>query len=98
MTALFSAPSALCSDAHRMGNPAQLTETGIMGNKQPTCEVIDDGESVFVVIDGIRVAQRGEPGTRYAKTWVSIEPGWVMFDVGADKRSISVTYSGASVH
>jgi hypothetical protein len=69
-----------------------------MGNKQPTCEVIDDGASIFVVVDGIRVAQRGEPGTRHAKTWVSIEPGWVVFDVGADKRSISVTYSGASVH
>jgi hypothetical protein len=69
-----------------------------MGNKQPTCEVIDDGGSIFVVIDGIRVAQRGEQGTRHARTWVSIEPGWVVFDVGEDMRSISVTYSGASVH
>jgi hypothetical protein len=69
-----------------------------MGNKQPTCEVIDDSESIFVVIDGIGVAQRGEPGTRHAKTWVSIEPGLVVFDVGADNRPISVTYSGASVY
>jgi hypothetical protein len=46
-----------------------------MDNKQPTCEVIDDGGLIFLVIDGIRVAQRGEPGTRHAKTWVSIEPG-----------------------
>jgi hypothetical protein len=69
-----------------------------MGNKRPTCEmIIGDGE-IFIVIDGIRVAQRGEPGTRHAKTWVSIEPGWVVFDVGADMRSISVTYNGASVH
>jgi hypothetical protein len=69
-----------------------------MANKQPTCEVIEDGGSIFVVIDGIRVAQRGEPGTRHAETWVSIEPGWVVFDVGEGMRSISVTYSGASVH
>jgi hypothetical protein len=41
--------------------------------------------------------KRGEPGTRHARTWVSIEPGWVVFDVGADMRSISVTYNGASV-
>jgi hypothetical protein len=68
-----------------------------MGNKQHTCEVIDDGGSMFIVIDGIRVAQRGEPGTRHSKTWVSIEPGWAVF-VGADMRSISVTYNGASVH
>ena len=69
-----------------------------MGNKQqPTCEVIDDGGSTFIVIDGIRVAQRGEPGTRHAEKWVSIEPGWDVF-VGADMRSISVTYNGASVH
>ena len=69
-----------------------------MGNKKPTCEmIVGDGET-FIVIDGIRVAQRGEPSTRHAKTWVSIEPGWVVFDVGADMRSISVTYNGASVH
>jgi hypothetical protein len=59
--------------------------------------IIGDGE-IFIVIDGIKVAQRGEPGTRHAKTWVSIEPGWVVFDVAADMRSISVTYNGASVH
>ena len=68
-----------------------------MGNKKPTCEmIVGDGE-IFIVIDGIRVAQRGEPGTPHANTWVSIEPGWAVF-VGADMRSIRVTYNGASVH
>jgi hypothetical protein len=69
-----------------------------MGIDAPTCEMIVDGESIFIAIDGLRVAQRGESGTRHAKTWVSIEPGWSVLDVGTDMRSISVTYNGASVH
>ena len=69
-----------------------------MSDEAPTCEMIGDGESIFIVIDGLRVAKRGEPGTRHAKTWVSIEPGWTVFDVGADVRSVVVTYNGASVH
>ena len=36
--------------------------------------------SIFVVADGIRIAKRGGPGTPQAKTWVSLEPGWKVFD------------------
>ena len=46
----------------------------------PTVEVMSDGENIFVVADGIRIAKRGGPGTPQAKTWVSLEPGWKVFD------------------
>ena len=35
----------------------------------PTVEVMSDGENTFVVADGIRIAKRGGPGTRQAKTF-----------------------------
>ena len=46
----------------------------------PTVEVMSDGENIFVVADGIRIAKRGGPGTPQAKTWISLEPGWKVFD------------------
>lgn len=39
-------------------------------------ELIGDGEDVYVVIDGLKVAKRGRPGTPQARTWISLEPGW----------------------
>jgi hypothetical protein len=29
-------------------------------------------DEVYVVLDGVRVAKRGHPGTRHAGTWVSL--------------------------
>ena len=46
----------------------------------PTVEVMSDGENTFVVADGSRIAKRGGPGTPQAKTWISLEPGWNVFD------------------
>jgi hypothetical protein len=40
------------------------------------------GEGLFIVIDGVRVAQRGLPGTLQAKAWVSLEPGYFVHDTG----------------
>jgi hypothetical protein len=39
-----------------------------------------DGEDLFLVLDGVRIAKRGRPGTAHAETWISIEPGWVVLD------------------
>jgi hypothetical protein len=49
--------------------------------KKPTVEIEKDENGLFVVADGKRIAKRGEPGTPQAKTWVSLEPGWVVRDV-----------------
>ena len=39
-----------------------------------------DGTDVFVVYSGIRIAKRGDPNTPQAGTWVSLEPGYRVFD------------------
>ena len=40
--------------------------------------IISDGEDIFIIADGMKIAKRGHPGTPQAKTWISLEPGWIM--------------------
>jgi hypothetical protein len=46
----------------------------------PECIVQITETDIYVVYDGIRIAQRGKPGTPQAKTWISLEPGYVVYD------------------
>src|SRR6476619_547101 len=39
-----------------------------------------DEPPILVVADGSRIAKRGGPGSPQAKTWISLEPGWNVFD------------------
>ena len=39
-----------------------------------------DGTDVFVQYNGVRIAKRGDPNTQQAGTWVSLEPGYRVFD------------------
>jgi hypothetical protein len=58
-----------------------------------------DGTDLFIVIDGVRIAKRGHPGTAYANTWVSLEPGWVVRDSrDYSHAQIEVEYQGVRVH
>jgi len=41
---------------------------------------VKDRKDLFVVVDGVGVAQRGYPGTPQEGTWVSLEPGWEVID------------------
>jgi hypothetical protein len=43
-------------------------------------EIPDDGRDMFVMVDGVKIAKRGRPGTPQAKTWISLEPGWSVLD------------------
>jgi hypothetical protein len=43
-------------------------------------EIKSDGQDMFVIVDGVKIAKRGHPGTPQAKTWISLQPGWVVFD------------------
>jgi hypothetical protein len=43
-------------------------------------EMISDGHDIFVVVDGVKIAKRGRPGARHAKTWIPLEPGWTVQD------------------
>jgi len=44
-------------------------------------EVIGDGNDIYVVVDGQRIAKRGRPRTPQAGTWVSLQPGWTVSGV-----------------
>ena len=58
------------------------------------CEGLKD---MFVVVDGVRIARRGYPGTPQAGTWVSLEPGWEVVDDGR-RNTIAIKHNGVSVH
>jgi len=40
-----------------------------------------DGEDLSVVIDGLRIAKRGRPGTQAAKAWIPLRLGWSVVDM-----------------
>jgi hypothetical protein len=61
----------------------------------PSRTMVSDGSDIFVLIDGVKIARRGYPGTPQARTWVTPEPGWQVFDVPPDQ--LEVTYNGEHV-
>jgi hypothetical protein len=52
-------------------------------------KMVGDGTDLFIVAAGVKITKRGRPNTPYAKTWVSLEPGWRVFD---DRHSMVVEY------
>jgi hypothetical protein len=44
--------------------------------------LVSDGIDVFVVYNGVRIAKRADPNTPQAGSWVSLEPGYRVFDKG----------------
>jgi hypothetical protein len=67
-----------------------------------TMECVGDdriGWNLYVVVDGVRVARRGRPGTPQADTWIVMEPGWQVYDdFDADGEAITVAHDGRRVH
>jgi hypothetical protein len=51
-----------------------------------------DGKDFYIEFKGKRIARRGEPGTPQAKTWISLEPGWHVFDDGPDLYGLTIEY------
>jgi hypothetical protein len=47
-------------------------------------------QDLFVVLNGVRVAKRGQPGTPQAKTWVALEPGHQVYDRGRGKLTVEM--------
>jgi hypothetical protein len=64
---------------------------------EPICELHNDGENTFVVVDGVKVAKRGRPDTAHAMTWIMLEPGWIVRDVDRG-NAIEVRFEGARIH
>jgi hypothetical protein len=53
-------------------------------------------EDLFVVVNGVKVAKRGRPGTAQANTWVSLGPGWTVLDRNYPEE-IEVMFEGVRV-
>jgi hypothetical protein len=68
-----------------------------MSNDEPVCELHNDGENVFILVDGMKIAKRGAPDTAQAQTWIMLEPGWIVRDVDRG-NAIEVRYEGARIH
>jgi hypothetical protein len=47
---------------------------------QPPAAFEQTMDTLYVLVDGRRVAQRGKPNTPQAKTWVPLEPGFRVYD------------------
>lgn len=62
--------------------------------RDATIGLVKTGEDLFLIIDGITIAKRGQPGTPEAETWVSLVPGWSV--TGTDE--IRVTYDSKQFH
>jgi hypothetical protein len=48
--------------------------------KHPELEMQCDGRGgdLFVILDGVKIAVRGAPGTPQAGLWISLEPGYTV--------------------
>jgi hypothetical protein len=41
---------------------------------------VNDGDDLFVVYGGVRIAKRGRSGTPYAEQWIPLNPEYVVRD------------------
>jgi hypothetical protein len=65
-----------------------------MPKKELQNGILFQGEDMFVVRNGKKIAKRGHPGTLQAKkTWISLEPGWQVFDAD-DGHAIEIVLPG----
>jgi len=53
-----------------------------VSNSKITPKIEVDGNDLYVVVDGQRVAKRGQPGTQAAKAWIPLKRGWTVIDYG----------------
>jgi hypothetical protein len=61
--------------------------------KGPKVELEDTGSDLFVLVDGVRVAERGRPRTSAAGTWVSLVEGYTVA-TPADLGTIEILVHG----
>jgi hypothetical protein len=66
-------------------------------SEDPVCELHDDGEHVFVIVDGQKIARRGSSGSAKPGTWIMLEPGWTVRNL-RNGKTIEVTYEAATIH
>lgn len=67
------------------------------GSDDSKLEVLHDGPEMFVLLDGLKIAKRGQPGSEWAGQWISVEPGYLLID-SADRFEIHVKYERPATH
>jgi hypothetical protein len=86
--------------------PRCIRENKMKPGKVTQCRIECEGQDIFIIADGVKIAKRGHPGTPQAATWVSLEPGWTVCDCrdtytdenGEEGRAIEIEYNGVRVH
>jgi hypothetical protein len=66
------------------------------GDSKMTAKLESDGQDLYIVFNGIRIAKRGHPATPQAGTWVSLEPGYAVYS-NADHSEIVIEKNGTGV-
>jgi hypothetical protein len=46
-----------------------------MSEDEPVCELQNDGENLFVLLDGMKIAKRNAFNASRASTWIILGPG-----------------------
>jgi hypothetical protein len=65
------------------------------GNSISEYSIESDGEDLFVVFGGVKIAKRGHPKTPQAGKWVSLEPGFEVSEAAGG--GLVVTKNGVRV-
>lgn len=65
--------------------------------RNDVCVLECNGDNIFIVFRGVRIAKRGHPDTAQAGTWLSLAPGWRVLD-GPNMDSIAIECDGVLVH
>ena len=68
-----------------------------MAKKQPKLEMVKDGTDIFLLLDGKKIAKRGQPKTQHAGQWIPLEPG-VVVTQRSPFDQIIVEISGVRFH
>jgi hypothetical protein len=63
---------------------------------RPEIKMHGDSTDIFISVDGVKIAKRGQPGTPQARTWIPLEPGWTVRDCPYPGK-IEVEYQGSAV-
>jgi hypothetical protein len=66
-------------------------------NKPKDVRIVGEGSDIFVMVDGVRVAARGRPGTPEAGTWVTLISGWTVTS-NADHTEIEIMHDGRRIN
>jgi hypothetical protein len=67
----------------RIRRDQDMTNTWTMS--EPICELHSDGDGTLVLVDSVRIAKRRSPNTAQAKSWITLDPGWIVRDIHQGK-------------